>query len=122
MKKMQLMLDKQRELQARYNFKISSMNDKERTEYIKNNIWYLISELDEVFRELPYGKAWKNYDNFDKKVHLENAKVELIDCWHFFMNIMMALNVDAETLFSIYCDKNKINHDRIDSNYGKDEK
>lgn len=119
---LQIMFKKQRGLQERLGFFPEKMTPQERTSYMKEHIWYMVTELDEAFREMPYGKPWKKYDNFDMELHAENLKEELVDVFHFFMNVMMAAGMEAEDLFEIYCKKNAINHDRQDNNYGADEK
>lgn len=122
MGRIQEMLNKQNELQKRYGYFIKDMEEEKRTEYIKENMIHVIGELDEIFRELPYGKHWKCYKNFDRKLHKENAKMEFIDCWHFMMNIALALDIDEEEFIKLYNEKNKINHKRIEENYGEMEK
>ena len=70
-------------------------------------------------------KKWKkNYDilrseDYDKLS--ENEKIELkfevCDMFHFFMNIMLAVNLNAEEMFVYYMYKNKENFDRIKRGY-----
>lgn len=119
---LEIMFNKQNELQERLGFDVTKMTDKEKTAYMKEHIWYMVTELDEAFREMPYGKPWKKYDNFDKELHAANLKEELIDVWHFFMNVLIAADVTPKDFFDIYCKKNSINHDRQDNNYGANEK
>lgn len=122
MTKLDEMFQKQKELQERLGFNFENMNEVERTGYMKENIWYVITELDEAFREMPYGKPWKLYTNFDRDLHQKNLKEELIDAFHFFINILIAAGLSTDEVYEIYCYKNKINHKRQDENYGQEEK
>jgi len=119
---LEIMFNKQNELQERLGFDVSKMTQQEKTAYMKEHMWYMITELDEAFREMPYGKPWKKYDNFDMDLHAENLKEELVDVFHFFMNVMLAAGMNAQDLFDIYCKKNAINHNRQDNNYGANER
>lgn len=121
MNKLEVIFDKQKELQERLGYNFEGMNEVERTQYMKENIWYTITELDEAFREMPYGKPWKSYESFNRTVHNENLKEELIDALHFFMNILIAAGLTPKDIYDIYCYKNKINHKRQDENYGQAE-
>lgn len=122
MKKLNEMFEKQKTLQERLGYNFETMTEEERTKYMKDNIWYVITELDEAFREMPFGKPWKKYDSFDRAVHNENLKEELIDALHFFINILLAANLTPEEIYKIYCYKNNINHERQDNNYGQAER
>lgn len=122
MKKVEIMFAKQKELQKKLGYDLDDMNEAERTNYIKENFWYIITEFDEAFRELPYGKPWKKYDSFDRVAHKENLKEELIDAIHFFINVLLAAELSPEEIFEIYCKKNNVNFKRQEENYGQDEK
>lgn len=70
-------------------------------------------------------KKWKkNYDvlrseEFDKLSSDEKIelKFEVCDMFHFFMNMMLAVNMSAEDMFIYYYYKNKENFDRITRGY-----
>lgn len=118
MDKLQQMLDKQKVLQDR----LRTMNFQtplERTEFIKAHAQYADQELHELLRELEGFKPWKNYNWSDdeKLIRLALAREEFIDAFHFMLNIALALDLDADALFQIYCSKNNINHARQDENY-----
>lgn len=70
-------------------------------------------------------KKWKkNYDTLrseefnklstDEQIEL---KFEVCDMFHFFMNMMLAVNMSAEDMFVYYYYKNKENFDRIKRGY-----
>lgn len=112
------MLCKQLELQQRLDT-LPGQDYKKVTNYIKDNTVYIMSELDELLRELPFFKPWKSYENFNISAHKQLAKEEFIDVIHFVLNIAIALEMSAEEIFSLYMDKNEKNHTRQDEGYGK---
>lgn len=48
---------------------------------------------------------------------LKELKFELIDMWHFFMNMMLSLNISSKELFTYYYYKNLENIRRYNSKY-----
>ena len=48
---------------------------------------------------------------------LKELKFELIDMWHFFMNMMLSLNISSKELFVYYYYKNLENIRRYNSKY-----
>ena len=48
---------------------------------------------------------------------LKELKFELIDMWHFFMNMMLGLRISSKELFTYYYYKNLENIRRYNSNY-----
>jgi len=92
----------------------------ERTAFIKEHSLHLNQEINEMLYELPYFKPWKDYAGMDteaKQVAFAAARKEMIDAWHFFMNIMLALGFSAEEFIAMYFEKNKINYQRQKDGY-----
>ncbi|MGY8694383.1 MAG: dUTPase, partial [Verrucomicrobiia bacterium] len=58
-------------------------------------------------------KWWAKYQEFDK----QNARVEVIDLFHFLVSLAQTLGMTAEDVFDAYVAKNKVNHQRQDSGY-----
>ena len=48
---------------------------------------------------------------------MDKFKKEMVDAFHFFMNILLAADMDSEDLFNEYLEKNKINIDRQNNGY-----
>jgi len=49
--------------------------------------------------ELVESYPWKHWKNIDAKVDYENAKIELVDIWHFVLSEMLRVNkVEGENL------------------------
>lgn len=89
------------------------------SEYIIRNAQWVDAELHEMLREIPFYKQWKNYDwsPEERQLHKEAAKEELIDAWHFMMNIANALGMSAYEFCDRYYSKYKTNHLRQDEGY-----
>jgi len=120
---LQEMLDKQNKLQERLGYDIGSMHDEERSAFIKENSIHLTQELHELLYEIPHFKPWKDYSGmslFDSYESWYKASKELIDMLHFFLNICLALGLDADNLYDMYMAKNKENHKRQDEGYTHD--
>lgn len=47
----------------------------------------------------------------------ENYREEIIDLWHFVMNLWLVIGGTPEEFYDLYCKKNKINHERQDNKY-----
>lgn len=88
-------------------------------EFINLNILACLDELSETLRET----AWKNPDYIScgwKTNQIYNEELfqkELIDLWHFVINLSIASKMDADKLYQLFCDKNKENHKRQDTGY-----
>lgn len=123
--KLEIMLRRQEKLQLRLDPDFLSKTTEERVAFIKEHSIHLNQEVQECLYELPFFKPWKDYSGMteeEQEKALEAARKELIDAWHFFMNIMLALGMDAETFFEMYLKKNDENHKRQDDGYTHDVK
>ena len=121
--KLESMMDRQREFQLRLDPKFNNMNIEQRVAFIKEHSIHLNQEINEMLYELPYFKPWKDYSSVtDSRAEemLEKARMELIDAWHFFMNIAIALGITPEQFYMMYCAKNNENHRRQDKGYTAD--
>lgn len=109
--KLKIMLEMQKELQQRINKeKFGEIVGNQ--EYISQMTLAITDEIYEALRETKW-KYWSKTQTYNK----ENFQKELIDSWHFFMNLLIAADIDADKLFDMYCEKNKINHERQKNNY-----
>lgn len=95
-------------------------NERERTQYIMQQINYMNNEVAEMLYELPFFKDWKDYSQMDEvalDTAVDNARKEFVDVWHFVMNIMNALDISADDLYIMYMAKINENHRRQDEGY-----
>ena len=121
--KLESMLDMQQDLQKRLGADFSNMTPQERVAFIKEHSIHLNQEINEMLYELPYFKPWKDYSKLTSgqtQEMLEKARMELIDAWHFFMNIALALGMSSEQFYMMYSAKNRENHRRQDDGYTAD--
>lgn len=71
-----------------------------------------IDELMEAIRETPW-KPWKKQQEFNETTF----KKEIIDLWHFIINLSLAAGYTADTLYKDFEEKNNINHQRQKEGY-----
>lgn len=123
MEKLDHMLDMQQTFQERLGANFEGMTVRDRVAFIKEHSIHLNQEVNEMLYELPYFKPWKDYSGITDAAEqqaLEKARMECIDAWHFFMNIVFALGFTPESFYEMYMAKNKENHRRQDEGYTAD--
>ncbi len=93
------------------------MDEEEQRKWILNYVRAMQQELAELTDSVPW-KWWAKYQEFDR----QNARVEVVDLFHFLISLAQVLGMSAEDVHAAYLKKNKVNHDRQDSGYSeKDE-
>lgn len=114
MDKLEAAFTLQRELQrSTYGKDPGEITDpEERVQFIKDMNLALQDELHEMLGEV----GWKPWAT-SRHVNEEAAKGELVDGFHFFMNLCMAVNMDAEELFERYQEKRLRNKQRQAEGY-----
>jgi dimeric dUTPase (all-alpha-NTP-PPase superfamily) len=94
-----------------------AMNEQEQTQWILNYCRAMTQELAELTDSVPW-KWWAKYQTFDK----QNARVEVVDLFHFLISIAQVLGMTADDVHRLYTQKNKVNHQRQETGYSvKDE-
>ena len=94
-------------------------NIKDQQNFININILACLDELSEVLRET----AWKNPKyikggwKINQELNEDKFKEEIIDLWHFVINLTLAAGMNHEELYNKFCLKNKINHERQNNKY-----
>jgi dimeric dUTPase (all-alpha-NTP-PPase superfamily) len=85
----------------------------------KVNEWLgkYLQAMDDESRELKEELLWKwwSKDHLD----MQNIRVEIIDQLHFWISLALTAGMDAESVFSIYMQKNAVNHQRQEGGYSK---
>jgi len=81
-------------------------------EWMLNFIRATQQELGELTDSIPW-KWWAKYQEFD----LQNARVEIVDIFHFVISLAQVAGMSAEDVYTIYRQKNLVNHNRQDSGY-----
>lgn len=106
-------VQKSSQVERGFNF---PMTGETRAAYIKTQTLHCIDELCEMLHEVKGYKEWKRYDYADEltnKIADAKATVELVDAFHFFMNIALALGMSADELLATYAAKQQINKERL---------
>lgn len=113
--RLQVMYESQREFQR--IVPPSPVDPAERTpeeqmQYILVQAMGLIHEITEAMNETGW-KPWASSNH----INVENYKKELIDAWHFFLNLMFVVDMTPEELFQGYFQKQNVNRKRVENNY-----
>jgi len=80
---------------------------------IKDLMWRIVEELGEAGNCLK-NKPWKNTNMATDELHFYE---EIADAFHFFIELCIAVGLDAEKLTKLYFAKSEVNLFRIRSNY-----
>lgn len=102
----------QRQLNKRIGVDTDAMDEEERAKWVLNYSRALGQELAELVDSVPW-KWWAEYQEFDK----QNARVEVIDLFHFLISLAQTLGLSADDVYETYMKKNKVNLERQDSGY-----
>ncbi len=117
MDKLEQIFDMQEELNSRIGVNLKGIDESEQTKWVLNYTRAMQQELAELTDSVPW-KWWAKYQEFDK----QNARVEVVDLFHFLVSLAQTLGMTAEDVFDAYIAKNKVNHQRQESGYSeKDE-
>jgi dimeric dUTPase (all-alpha-NTP-PPase superfamily) len=66
----------------------------------------------ELIDSVPW-KWWAKYQKFDR----QNARVEVVDLFHFLISLAQVLGMSSEDVFHAYVKKNEVNFQRQDAGY-----
>jgi len=107
----------QNDLNHRIGVDMANLSEKEQQKWILNYCRAMTQEIAELTDSVPW-KWWAKYQKFDR----QNARVEVVDLFHFLISLAQVLGMTADDVFDAYVKKNKVNHDRQKSGYrSKDE-
>ena len=104
----------QKALNERIGVLTDQMDEAEKTKWVLNYCRAMTQELAELTDSVPW-KWWAKYQKFDE----QNARVEVIDLFHFLISTAQVLGMSADDLHQAYVKKNAVNHQRQDSGYAK---
>jgi dimeric dUTPase (all-alpha-NTP-PPase superfamily) len=80
---------------------------------------YLEALTDES-KELGEELLWKWWSK--DKLDMQNIRVEIVDQLHFWLSLAITAGMDAEKVFDVYMQKNKVNIERQNTGYSKENK
>ena len=102
----------QRALNERIGVKTDGMSDEEKTKWLLNYCRALSQEIAELTDSVPW-KWWAKYQQFDE----QNARVEVVDLFHFLISMAQVLGMGADDVFNAYVKKYAVNFQRQESGY-----
>ena len=114
MDKLQEIFRMQEELNRRIGVETAGMSEEEQTRWVLNYTRAMQQEMAELIDSVPW-KWWAKYQQFDH----QNARVEVVDLFHFLVSLAQVLGMSAEDVYQAYLAKNKVNHDRQKSGYAE---
>ena len=104
-------------LTRRIGVTLPPATEEEKAKWILNYTRAMSQEMAELVDSVPW-KWWAKYQKFDE----QNARVEVVDLFHFLISLAQTLGMSAEDVFQAYVKKNQVNLQRQDSGYAvKDE-
>ena len=112
MDKLDEIFDLQDSLNQRIGVDTANLSDEDKTKWILNYTRAMQQELAELIDSVPW-KWWAKYQKFDE----QNAKVEIIDLFHFLTSLALVMGMTPDDVHSAYLKKNEVNIKRQDSGY-----
>ena len=101
-------------LNRRIGVSLPPPSEEEKAKWILNYTRAMQQEMAELVDSVPW-KWWAKYQKFDQ----QNARVEVVDLFHFLISSAQVLGMSAEDVFQAYVKKNQVNFQRQDSGYVK---
>lgn len=102
----------QQALNERIGVHTAAMSEEEKTKWVLNYCRAMTQEMAELTDSVPW-KWWAKYQKFDE----QNARVEVVDLFHFLISLAQVLGMSADDVFNAYVKKNEVNFQRQDSGY-----
>ena len=104
----------QKALNKRIGVHTDNMSDEQKTQWTLNYCRAMSQEIAELTDSVPW-KWWAKYQKLDE----QNARVEVVDLFHFLISLAQVLGMSADDVYEIYLKKNEVNLQRQDSGYTK---
>lgn len=104
----------QQSLNERIGVRTDTMNEEEKARWILNYCRAMSQEIAELTDSVPW-KWWAKYQKFDE----QNARVEVVDLFHFLISLAQVLGMSADDVFETYRKKNEVNFKRQEDGYAK---
>ena len=102
----------QEELNKRIGVDTANLAEKDQIQWVLNYSRAMSQELAELVDSVPW-KWWAKYQEFDE----QNARVEVVDLFHFLISLAQVLGMNADDVFNAYVKKNEVNFKRQESGY-----
>ena len=102
----------QKALNERIGVRTEGMSQEEQTRWLLNYCRAMSQEIAELTDSVPW-KWWAKYQKFDG----QNARVEVVDLFHFLISVAQVLGMSADDVFNAYIQKNEVNFKRQETGY-----
>jgi dimeric dUTPase (all-alpha-NTP-PPase superfamily) len=102
----------QKALNERIGVRTEGMSQEEKTQWLLNYCRAMSQEIAELTDSVPW-KWWAKYQKFDE----QNARVEVVDLFHFLISLAQVLGMSADDVFNAYLRKNEVNFKRQETGY-----
>ena len=102
----------QKALNERIGVRTDGMSEADQIQWILNYCRAMTQEIAELTDSVPW-KWWAKYQKFDA----QNARVEVVDLFHFLISLAQVLGLSADDVFAAYVKKNEVNFKRQESGY-----
>jgi dimeric dUTPase (all-alpha-NTP-PPase superfamily) len=112
MDKLEEIFRMQEALNTRIGVQLRDIPEPEQIKWVLNYTRAMQQELAELVDSVPW-KWWAKYQKFDQ----QNARVEVIDLFHFLISLAQTLGMSADDVYAAYVKKNQVNHQRQESGY-----
>ncbi|MEZ5405294.1 MAG: dUTPase [Verrucomicrobiia bacterium] len=112
MDRLEKIWDLQEALNHRLGIRTGVLSKEEKQKWVLNYCRAMGQEIAELTDSIPW-KWWAKYQTFDE----QNARVEVIDLFHFLISIAQVLDMSPEDLYQAYLKKNEVNNKRQDAGY-----
>ena len=99
-------------LNKRIGVQMDGMSDEDKAKWILNYSRAMTQEMAELVDSVPW-KWWAKFQKFDE----QNARVEVVDLFHFLISMAQVLGMSADDVFNAYVKKNEVNFKRQESGY-----
>jgi dimeric dUTPase (all-alpha-NTP-PPase superfamily) len=102
----------QQALNERIGVRTEGMSEADKIKWLLNYCRAMSQEIAELTDSVPW-KWWAKYQKFDE----QNARVEVVDLFHFLISMAQVLGMSADDVFNAYTRKNEVNLKRQDTGY-----
>ena len=102
----------QEALNRRIGVETAGLSEEEKAKWVLNYTRAMQQEMAELVDSVPW-KWWAKYQKFDE----QNARVEVVDLFHFLVSLAQVLGMSADDVYQAYLKKNAVNHARQESGY-----
>jgi dimeric dUTPase (all-alpha-NTP-PPase superfamily) len=99
-------------LNERIGVRTEGMSQEDKTKWLLNYCRAMSQEIAELTDSVPW-KWWAKYQKFDE----QNARVEVVDLFHFLISLAQVLGMSADDVFNAYVRKNEVNFKRQETGY-----